>query len=195
MGYTKTRLAAANPAVTNRFVASTNMIVGAYTLAQTTQPTPGPRRVTITHTTATGVDTLGTIEVTGTDLRGEVISEVLTPVAAGTATGTKFFVTVTDVVGSGWVISGGNDTIVVGCEAGTAVIDSPGVLHAIAVNTTAAGTITLADGSGTFAVMAASIANGLYVYDVDVSGFLRVTLGAASDVTVIHTPRLPSTYA
>jgi hypothetical protein len=196
VAYAKTRLSAANPAVNNRFVVSTNMIVGAYAVANATMPTtPGARRITVTHTAVTGNDTLGTITVTGTDPRGAVIVDVIVPVAGGVATGTKFFSTVTNVVGAGWVINVGNDTIVVGCEAGGAVIDSPGELRSIVVNTTAAGTITLADAGGIFAVLKASIAEGIYPFDVEIAGFLQVTLAAASDVTVVHSARLPSTYA
>jgi hypothetical protein len=197
MGFTKTRLSAANPAVANRFVTSVAMKVGAYSVANGgAMPTPGARRITVTHTTvATGTDTLGTVTVSGTGPRGEAISEVITPLADAVATGLKFFATVTGVVGAGWVIAGGNDTIVVGCEAGDVVFDGPGQLGAIVVNTTAAGTISLADAAGTFAVLKASIAEGVYRFDVDVAGFLRVTLAAASDITVIHSVRLPSSYA
>ena len=196
MAYSKTRLAAANPAVPNRFVVSTNMIVGAYAVANATMPTtPGARRITVTHTAVTGNDTLGTITVSGTDARDQVISEIIVPLAGAVATGTKFFKTVTAVVGAGWVINVGNDTLVVGCEAGGGVLDCPGELRSIVVNTTAAGTITLADASGVFAVLKASIAEGIYPFDVDIAGFLLVTLAAASDVTVVHSARLPSTYA
>jgi hypothetical protein len=197
MGFTKTRLSAANPAVANRFVTSVAMKVGAYTVANGgAMPTPGARRVTITHTTvAAGTDTLGTVTVTGTDQRGQAISEIITPLADAVATGVKFFASVATVVGAGWVIAGGNDTLVVGCEAGDVVFDGPGELGAIAVNTTAAGAISLADANGTFAVLKASIAEGMYRFDVDIAGFLRVTLAAASDITVIHSVRLPSSYA
>lgn len=191
--FTKTRLAAANPAVANHFVTSTNMKVGAYTLANTTMPTtPGARRITVTHTTATGADTLGTITVTGTDLNGKAQVEVITPVASSTATGSKWFVTVSDVTGAGWVINGGNDTLTVGAAAGSAVLASDGMLYAIVVNTTAAGTIAVADGAGTFATLKSSIAEGSYYYQVACVGYLMLTLGAASDVTVIHSPTLPA---
>jgi hypothetical protein len=183
----KLRLSAANPAVANRFVTTTNMIVGAYTVANATMPTtPGARRITVTHTTVVTTDTLGTIAVTGTDLRGNVITDTITPLADAVATGTKWFVTVTDVVGAGWVIAGTNDTLVVGAAAGGGILDSQGQLHAIVINTTAAGTVTLTDAAGTFATLKSSIAEGTYYYDVDVGGFLSVTLAAASDVTVIY---------
>ena len=195
MSFTATRLAAANPAVTNRFVVSTNMSLTTYTIANATMPTtPGARRITITHTTVAGTDTLGVVTITGTDIRGATITDVITPIADSVATGAKFFVTVTAAISTGWVAVSTADTLVVGCEAGSTVLDGMGTLHAIVVNTTAAGTITLANGATTLAVLKASIAEGTYYYDIDV-GKLTVTLGAASDVTVVHTSNLPLTYA
>src|SRR5580765_7305491 len=111
------RYSAAPAASANRFVTSTNMIVGAYTVAVATMPTTGARHITVTHTAKTGVDTLGTITVTGTNLAGATVTEVITPLNGTTATGVKYFNTVTAIVGAGWVISGGNDTITVGCDA------------------------------------------------------------------------------
>src|SRR6478672_2036669 len=93
-------LAAANTATANRFVVSTNMIVGAYSLAATTMPTPGARHVTITHTQVGGVtDTLGTIAVVGTDMDGNVISESITPLSGTVATGLLWFKTVASITG------------------------------------------------------------------------------------------------
>jgi hypothetical protein len=178
-------LAAANTATANRFVVSTNMIVGAYSLAATTMPTPGARHVTITHTQVGGVtDTLGTIAVVGTDMDGNVISESITPLSGTVATGLLWFKTVTSITGVGWVINTGNDTIVAGCDNRIAALTSGGLLHAVTVNTTAAGTVTLADTNGTVAILKTSIAEGDYFYDVTCAGFLEVTLGAASDITV-----------
>jgi hypothetical protein len=159
------------------------MLVGSYTVAVNTMPTAGARKVTVTHTANTGVDTLGTITVTGTNLAGGVITDVITPLNGTIATGVKYFNTVTAVTGAGWVINGGNDTIVVGCDATQAVLDGPGTLHSVIVNTTAAGTVTLADSKGTIAVLKASIAEGTYYYDIDVNT-LTVTQTAASDITV-----------
>lgn len=99
-------------ATTNRIVTSTNMKVGTYTIAA--QPDV-PRNITVTATTvATGADTPGTITVVGTDIRDNTISEVIIPAQGSTVAGTKAFKTVTSVTGAGWVIAGGNDTIVVG---------------------------------------------------------------------------------
>ena len=197
MAYSKYRLSAANPAVTNRFVTSVNMANGNYTLANTTMPTtPGARRLVATITGVTGNDTPGTIAITGTDLRGAAQTETLALVAGGTATSAKFWVTVTQITQAGWTINGGNDTIVIGCEAGSTFLDSPGQLYAIVVNTTAAGTVSVADSTGTFAVLKASIAEGHYIYGgIDVGGFLQVTLAAASDITLICTASGPVSAA
>lgn len=192
-----TRIAAATTAATtNRFVTSTNMKVGAYTVANAAAADGFARLVTVTHTeVGGGVDTLGTITVTGTDLLGAVISEVITPVASSTATGKVPFKTVTGVVGAGWVIGTGNDTIVVGHDAGAIVAQGAGLLEAIVVNTTASGTVVASQPSGTIASLKASVAEGPYPYGAPWVGWLRVALGAASDVTVVHGDSLPSSYA
>ena len=185
--YRYTNLAVATAATANRFVVSTNMIVGAYTVANSgTMPTMGARQVTVTHTTATGADTLGTIDVVGTDLSGAVISESITPLAGTIATGSKWFRTVTSVTGVGWVINGGNDTIVVGCGARVVAAEGSGVFHAVNINTTAAGAVTVKDSLGTIATLKTSVAEGSYVYDVRFAGFLELVLAAASDVTASH---------
>ena len=100
------------------FVTTVNMKVGAYTVA-TPSPSDGLcRNVTATVSTGGGVaDTLGTLLITGTDYNDAVITETLT-LATGTNTGNKAFKTVTNVVGSGWVIDAApstEDTITVGC--------------------------------------------------------------------------------
>jgi len=201
MGFGHTNFSAATAAVTNRFVTSANMKVAtAYTLANAgAMPTAGARLVTCTRTVAGNADTPGTILVTGTDLLGNTITDTLT-VGAHTVlvTGTKYFASVASVQGSGWVIDAGtstNDTIVVGCAAAAIVAQGTGTLVSVIVNTTAAGTIILADSSGTIATLKASIGEGVYPFLVNFSGYLSVTLGAASDVTLVHTGSMPSSYA
>jgi hypothetical protein len=185
MAFGYDRFTAAPAASANRFVTSTNMINAGYTVAVATMPTAGARKITVTHTAVTGVDTLGVITVTGTNLAGGTITDVITPLNGTTATGVKLFATVTAVVGSGWVINVGNDTITVGCDATQAILDGQGTLHSVIVNTTAAGTVTLADSKGTIAVLKTSIAEGTYYYDIDVNT-LTVTQTAASDITVVR---------
>ena len=183
MGFAYDRFTAAPAASANRFVTSTSMINGSYTVAVNTMPTAGARKVTVTHTAVSTVDTLGVITVTGTNLAGAVITDVITPLNGTIATGVRLFATVTAVVGSGWTAVAGADSVVVGCDATQAVLDGQGTLHSVIVNATAAGTVTLADSKGTIAVLKASIAEGTYYYDIDVNT-LTVTQTAASDITV-----------
>lgn len=99
-------------ATTDRIVASVAMGNKAYTIAA--QPVVA-RNITVTRTAVDAADTPGIITVTGTNNGGWGISEVIIPGATGvTVAGTKAFKTVTSVVGSGWTIGGGADTIVVG---------------------------------------------------------------------------------
>ena len=69
-----------------------------------------------------------------------------------------------------------------------AVFVGDGTLHAVVVNTTAAGAITLSDADGTIAVLKASVAEGTYVYGAACAGHIGVNLAGASDVTVLYAP-------
>jgi hypothetical protein len=186
--YRSFHLAAVPTASANRFVTSVPMQNAAYTLAATTMPTPGARHVTVTHTLVSTVDTLGVITVVGTDMDGNVVTDVITPISASIATGVVWFKTITSITGSGWTAVAGADTIVIGCDARVVALSSGGFLHMVTVNTTAAGTITLADSNGTIAILKTSVAEGDYFYDVVCAGFLEVTLGAATDVTISAQP-------
>lgn len=192
-----TPISATTAAVANRFVTSTNMKVGAYTIANASPVWRGACLVTITHTTvAAGTDTLGTIDIVGTDLNNQAITETMTPVADSVATSTKFFRTVTSATGAGWVIAGGNDTLVIGVAAGSYVAASGGTLYAVVVNTTAAATVVLSDKIGTIATLKSSIAEGHYIYGpgIEYAGFLKVATTSTNDITVVHSPTVP-TYA
>jgi hypothetical protein len=194
--WARTLISAAPVAVTNGFVASANMLVGAYTLAATA-PTFGARHVTLVRTVVTAADTPGTVDIVGTDLSGQTILETMTPGATGvTVTSTKFFASILSMTGVGWVINGTADTIIFGWDALNAVATGSGVFHAVVVNTTAAGAITISDAGGTIAVLKTSIAEGFYgPYDAAFSGFLRVEPAAASNITVLHSGSLPQTYS
>ena len=186
-----TAIAASTAAVTNRFVVSTNMIVGAYAVANASPAWQGGCNITATITAVTGNDTAGTLTVVGTDMAGSAQTEVITLAAGVGGTGTKTFRTVTSITGAGWVINAGNDTIVVGCAAGAIVCGSNGTLYAVVVNATAAATVVLSDSVGTIATLAASIANGHYLYGgvgVDFVGFLKVATTSTNDITVIASP-------
>jgi hypothetical protein len=193
MGYSFTGIAATTAAVANRYVTSTNMKVGAYTLANTSPVWQGAALVTVTHTTATGADTLGTIEVVGTDLTGTTRTETITPVADSVATGTIPFRTITSITGAGWVIAGGNDTIVVGVAAGSIMVAGQGTLHGVVINTAAAAAIVISDASRTIATIPSSQAAGTeYLYDVNFAGYLKVATTSTNDITVMHTGSLPA---
>lgn len=97
------------------YVASTNMKVGAYTLAAVSPDDDCAHNVTLVRTVAGAADTPGTVVVVGTDLAGDAISETLTPGANGvTVVGAKAFATITSITGVDWSVSEANDTIVVG---------------------------------------------------------------------------------
>jgi hypothetical protein len=194
-GYGYTTLSGIQPAVADvdRFVTVANGVMknSAYTLTATlTQPEANTARlITITHATvAAGTDNpLGTVTIVGTNLAGQSITEVCVPVADATTTYTKWFATVVSVTGAGWTAVGGSDTITVGCAANAIIAEGSGVLHGIQINTTAAGTITVSDSVGTIAVLPASVAVGtFYLWDVAWTGYLRIVMAAASNITVLH---------
>lgn len=194
-----THLDAAIVGDADRWVASTNMKVGAYTLLNSgANPTPGTaRKVTLARTVAGAADTPGTVVIVGKSLAGQVITESMIPGANGvTVTSTNWFASITSVTGVGWVIGEANDTIVVGIDGNYLIVaEGSGTLASLTINTTAAGSITLADSTGTIGVLPANAAVGQYVYGCAYSGYLRVELVAASDVTVVHSPSTALTYA
>jgi hypothetical protein len=192
MGYPFTPIAATTAAVANRIVISTDMVVGAFAVANASPAWRGAALITVTHTAVGAVDTLGTIAVVGTDLNGQAISETIVPLAGTVATGTKFFRKVTSVTGAGWIIDEGNDTIVVGVAAGSYVASSGGTLRSIIVNTTAAAAIVVSDATGTIATLKASIAEGHYIYDIDYAGFLKIATTSTNDITVVHSATIPA---
>jgi hypothetical protein len=102
---------AVHPIVANKIVTTTNMKVGAYTIAA--QPVV-PSLLSVLTTTVTGADTMGTITFVGTDINDAPLTEVLTPVAGVTTYTVNEFKTVTSATGAGWVINTGNDTLVIG---------------------------------------------------------------------------------
>lgn len=179
--------AATGAADDNRFVTTANMKVGAYTLAATTMPSPGARRITVDATAVGTADTMGTLVVVGTDLDGNVLTETLVPDTGGTVTGSEWFASLTSVTGAGWAIDGveaSNDTLIVGCTGAACVADTSGVLNSITIGETAAGAITLADSNGTIAVLKASIAEGTYELNIAFEDYLTVIAAAGSKFTI-----------
>jgi hypothetical protein len=196
---TFTNTAASTAAVTNRFVTSVNMANGAYTIANASPTWSGGCLVTATVTANTGNDTVGTLALVGTGLDGRPLTETLTLVAAGTATSSKVFRTITSATQAGWVINGGNDTIVVGCAAGNVAVGSTGKLFGVLINNTVAAAATVSDASRTIITIPASQAAGTF-YEfaddgVDFGGRLTVSTTSTNDITVFHSGTLPDAYA
>jgi hypothetical protein len=111
-------------AVTNRYVTTTNMKVGAYTVANGGLPGDGlAHLVTATVSKVVENDTMGTLVVVGIDNDGVAITDTLTlnngDTASGLTTGVKAMKRVDTVTGAGWVDGGTPDTIVVGFSAVT----------------------------------------------------------------------------
>lgn len=195
MAYSYTNISASTAAVANRFVTSTNMKVGAYTLANSTPLWQGGCVVTFSHVSVTGTDTLGTVVIVGTDLTGAVATETLTPTADSTVTGSQIFRSITSITGVGWVINTGNDTITCGVAAGAYVCGSQGTLGAIVINATAAAAVTISDKSRTIATLPSSATVGNYNYGCDFAGFLKIATTSTNDLTIIHSGTLPSSIA
>jgi len=99
------------PIVANGIVTSTNMKLGAYTIAA--QPI-APALLSVLATGVGGNDTMGTIVFVGTDIYDQPLTETVTPIAGTTVYTINMFKTVTSVTGAGWVINVTNDTIVIG---------------------------------------------------------------------------------
>jgi hypothetical protein len=102
-----------SPAVSDddRFVVSVDMKVGAYTLAQTTMPEAAiARKLLITVATDTGADTMGTLDIVGTDIAGNPLTETIAPVSASAVETLNAFKTLVSITGVGWVIGGGAGT-------------------------------------------------------------------------------------
>lgn len=108
---------ALSPVVANKITTTTNMKVGAYTIAA--QPVT-PARLSVTTVTVTGADTMGTITFVGTGIDGVALTETVIPIADGTVYTANEFKTVSSATGAGWVINTGNDTIVIGVAGNTA---------------------------------------------------------------------------
>ena len=103
--------------VADQYVASVDMGNKSYTIANSGLPGDDlAHNVTCLETiTNAAEDTNGILTVTGLDINGKVISEVITPNGGATVQGVRAFAQVTSIVGSGWVINGADeDTIVIG---------------------------------------------------------------------------------
>lgn len=98
----------------NKIVTTTDMKVGAYTIAA--QPSAASL-LSVTITAVGTADTMGTITFVGTDVNGDALTEIVTPVVDSTVYTVDEFATVTSITGAGWIIDaveGTEDTIIIG---------------------------------------------------------------------------------
>lgn len=98
----------------DRVVVSTDMIVGAYTIDEASPAGGVAANVTVTVTQQIEDDTEGTLDIVGTDICDQVLTETLTPLIGSTIQGTRAFKTVTSATGVGWITGGTADKITVG---------------------------------------------------------------------------------
>jgi hypothetical protein len=182
--------AAAITAVANRFVTTTNMKVGAYTVANASSADGTARTVRITVTKNIENDTMGTITVVGTDVHGKAQTEVIIPNNGDTSGGVKdgvlAFQTVTSITGAGWVSGGSIDTIVIGTSTTVGIANKTGTLHTVTITSTVASIVTIADSLGTIAVLKASIAEQTLTYNCLFVGWLTITPAGATDLTATY---------
>lgn len=101
----------------DKIIASTDMKVGAYTIAA--QPSI-PSLIGFKVTAGDTADTMGTLDVVGTDCYDLVQTETVIPVAGSTVYTAHYYKTITSITGVGWVIDGAEgtaDTIIAGVLA------------------------------------------------------------------------------
>jgi len=198
MGYDWTNVTGAVAGDANGYKTSVNMADGAYAL-DATAPTFGCRHVTMTRTVVNVADTPGTITLVGTGINGRAQTEVMIPGAhTVVVTSTKFFKTLVSATQAGWVIgAAAADTLEIGWDNVNAVAVGQGTLHSITINVAGATAIYVADARGKIANIPANQAAGsVFAWDVNYSGHLEVSPGAAaSDVTVTHTGSMPTSYS
>lgn len=70
----------------------------------------------------------------------------------------------------------------------TSVSTGKCILHSIVIGETAAGAITIKDGDTTIGVLKASIAEGVYDFDMVINESLSVVTAAASKIVVTWKP-------
>lgn len=206
------RVTTTTTAVTNRFVTSTAMKVGAYTVANSglaTTPAsntatsttnrhiwpgdiiPNGRLTTIGITQQGGADdTMGTVVVKGITVAGGPATDTITPVAGSSATGVIPFVKWTSITGAGWVIDGGGtptaDNIIVGHAAGVIPFLGDGTLESMTIITTAAAAVTVADRDvASLFVLPNSFTVGHYELHMPFFGYLSITHAGASDIVYV----------
>lgn len=88
------------------------------------------------------------------------------------------------------MIEAAYDYVYITTQTTTQVYTGPCVLKSIVVNTSAAGTIGIVDGTTGTTVnvgqLKSSVAEGVYKYNIPMRSGIRIVTGAASDITVTY---------
>ena len=204
------RVTTTTTAVTNRFVTSVAMANGAYTLANSGQPTtpsyaaltssaawplvyPNGRLVTVSVAQQGGTspdDTMGTVTITGLTPNGQVATDVITPLANTIATGVVPFVSIRAPVQAGWAIDAGDtptaDNITVGHAADVLPYIGNGFLESMTVLVTAAAAVTVKDRyTGTLFALPNSFTVGHYELHLPFFGYISFLHAGASDIVYV----------
>jgi VCBS repeat-containing protein len=143
-----------------------------------------------------GDDSGDTFTVTGTDVNGDAQTEAITGANAGTATGTKYFKTVTQIAASG--ASAGNVSAGVNASAGDVIFAGRMRLKGVfTVHSGTAGTVSFTTSSpaGSSVLKLGTVASATSSRDVTVpadgivcssGGYVQYTAGTFSNMTVFH---------
>jgi len=198
MGYNWTNVTGAVAGDANGYLDTTNMANGPYSLILNA-PTFGARHVTVTRTVVTAPDVPGTITLVGMGLNGPQTEVVIPGAHTVVVTSTKFFTSLTSATQAAWELGAATaDTIVIGWDnVNVVAVAGAGTLHAVVINTAGAGAIYIGDSRGKIAsIPSGQAAGSMFEYDANFTGFLEVEPAAAlSDITVLHSGSMPSTYS
>jgi VCBS repeat-containing protein len=143
-----------------------------------------------------GDDSGDTFTVTGTDVNGDAQTEAITGANAGTATGAKYFKTVTQIAASG--ASAGNVSAGINASAGDAIFAGRMRLKGVfTVHSGTAGTVSFTTSSpaGSSVLKLGTVASATSSRDVTIpadgivcssGGYVQYTAGTFSNMTVFH---------
>ena len=143
-----------------------------------------------------GDDSGDTFTVTGTDVNGDAQTEDITGANAGTATGTKYFKTVTQIATDG--ASAGNVSAGVNASAGDVIVAGRSRLKGVfTVNSATAGTINFTNTSpaGTALMKLGTVASATVSRDVTVPDegvvfsdgvYIQYTVATFTNMTAYH---------
>jgi len=174
---------------TDYIVESVDIANGAQTLAH--QPDV-PRNITIVVTDLNTSIDAGEVTVTGTGLKGEIVSETLDLTSALTLNGTVMFKTITSVVVTNLNGEEAGDTIIVGIGTtaqltlGRTTLESVIVLDDLG-NVGSFGIVdNITGGTVNVALLATNIAAGVYEFNCSIEKGLRIIMSGDSPLTVTY---------